>query len=82
MHDFVFAIHKLFAMLFLFTDNSLNDFPGVPIKISNAFASSCFMYYNVSCDRSSIPAKLCNAKFAIIIRSCMDESETWGMANP
>ena len=81
MHAFVFVIHKLLAMLFRLANNFLADFSVVLIAISNVIASSCFMYYRVSRDSSSIPAKLCNAKFASTIRSCMDEPGSLGMAS-
>ena len=80
MDAFVFAIQRLFAMPFRLADNSLNDFPAVLIEISNA--SSCLIYSRVSRDASSMPAKLCNAKFATAICSRVDEPDTYGIASP
>lgn len=45
-------------------------------------AFSCLMYFRVSCDSSSISAKLCNAKLATVIRSRMDEPDICGFASP
>lgn len=44
MHNFVFAIHRLRAMLFRLDHNFLNDFLVVVIEILNALASFCFIY--------------------------------------
>ena len=58
MHAFVFAIQRLLAMLFCLVDNYLNNFPIVPIAILKVAAFSCFMYFRVSRELSSIPTKL------------------------
>lgn len=70
MLAFVFAIHKLLAMLLHLADNSLNDFPLVLIAISKCVAASCFKFSKVSLELSSTPAKLCKAKLATASRSC------------
>ena len=82
MHALVFAIQRLLAMLFRLADNSLNVLLPLLIEISNSIASSYSIYSGVSLELSSIPAKLCNAKFATVSRSCMDELGIFGMASP
>ena len=85
MLAFVVVIQRFFAinaMSFRLSDNSLNDFPAMLIEISNAIAS-CYLKYSKNFrDLSSMPATLCNAKFATAIRSRMDEPGTCGIASP
>ena len=82
MQAFVFGIQRLLAMQFHHPDNSLNDFLPMLMTNSNSMAASCFMYFNVSLELSSMPAKLCNAKLAIASYSCIHAPVTFAMASP
>ena len=69
-------------MSFLLADNSLNNLPLVHIATLNSLASSCFMFSSVSLEFSSIPAKVCNARFAIASLSRINELGTLRIASP
>ena len=72
MQAFVFSIHKLLAMLFLLAHSSLDVLHPVLIVIWYSLAASCFMYFKVFMESSSMYVKLCRAQFATLIFSLDD----------